>query len=82
MGREEYWAARTSPQEGLVPEFEHQPPPAERQSGVSLRGSVPRPIAEAVLASGDRLLATARDPRQLADLVEKYGDQSLPELRF
>jgi NAD(P)-dependent dehydrogenase (short-subunit alcohol dehydrogenase family) len=33
-----------------------------------------RHIAEAVLASGDRLLATARDPRQLADLVEEYED--------
>ena len=34
-----------------------------------------RYIAEAVLASGDRLVATARDPRRLRDLVEKYGDQ-------
>ena len=34
-----------------------------------------RNIAEAVLASGDRLIATARDPRRLKDLVEKYGDQ-------
>src|SRR5713226_6302761 len=34
-----------------------------------------RSIAEAVLASGDRLVATARDPRRLEDLVEKYGDQ-------
>jgi NAD(P)-dependent dehydrogenase (short-subunit alcohol dehydrogenase family) len=34
-----------------------------------------RNIAEAVLASGDRLVATARDPRRLDDLVEKYGDQ-------
>ena len=34
-----------------------------------------RNIAESVLASGDRLVATARDPRRLADLVEKYGDQ-------
>jgi NAD(P)-dependent dehydrogenase (short-subunit alcohol dehydrogenase family) len=34
-----------------------------------------RDIAEAVLASGDRLLATARDPQRLSDLVEKYGDQ-------
>jgi NADP-dependent 3-hydroxy acid dehydrogenase YdfG len=33
------------------------------------------PIADAVLASGDRLVATARDPHRLADLVEKYGDQ-------
>src|SRR5215470_8701834 len=33
-----------------------------------------RNIAEAVLASGDRLVATARDPRQLEDLVEKYGE--------
>ena len=34
-----------------------------------------RNIAEAVLASGDRLLATARDPRRLKDLAEKYGEQ-------
>jgi NAD(P)-dependent dehydrogenase (short-subunit alcohol dehydrogenase family) len=34
-----------------------------------------REIAEAVLASGDRLVATARDPRRLEDLVKKYGDQ-------
>jgi len=32
-----------------------------------------RSIAEAVLASGDRLLATARDPRRLEDLVKKHG---------
>ena len=34
-----------------------------------------RDIAEAVLASGDRLVATARDPRRLEDLVKKFGDQ-------
>ena len=34
-----------------------------------------RNIAEAVLASGDRLVATARDPRHLEDLVMKYGEQ-------
>lgn len=34
-----------------------------------------RSIAEAVLASGDRLVATARDPRRLEDLVKKYGDR-------
>src|SRR5271154_1583174 len=34
-----------------------------------------RNIAEAVLASGDRLVATARDPRRLEDLVKKYGEQ-------
>ena len=34
-----------------------------------------RNIAEAVLASGDRLVATARDPRRLEDLVKKCGDQ-------
>jgi NAD(P)-dependent dehydrogenase (short-subunit alcohol dehydrogenase family) len=32
-------------------------------------------IAAAVLASGDHLVATARDPRRLEDLVKKYGDQ-------
>jgi NAD(P)-dependent dehydrogenase (short-subunit alcohol dehydrogenase family) len=34
-----------------------------------------RNIAEAVLAAGDRLVATARDPRRLEDLVQKYRDQ-------
>jgi len=34
-----------------------------------------RNIAEAVLAAGDRLVATARDPRRLEDLVQKHGDQ-------
>ena len=34
-----------------------------------------RNIAEAVLESGDRLVATARDPRHFDDLVKKYGDQ-------
>ena len=34
-----------------------------------------RNIAEAVLESGDRLLATARDPKRLDDLVKKYGDR-------
>ena len=34
-----------------------------------------RSIAEAVLASGDRLLATARDPKRLEDLVKRYGDR-------
>ena len=34
-----------------------------------------RNIAEAVLASGDRLVATARDPRQLEDLVKKSGER-------
>lgn len=34
-----------------------------------------RSIAEAVLAAGHRLVATARKPEQLADLVDQYGDQ-------
>jgi NAD(P)-dependent dehydrogenase (short-subunit alcohol dehydrogenase family) len=34
-----------------------------------------RDIAEAVLASGERLVATARDPRHLEDLVKQYGEQ-------
>jgi NAD(P)-dependent dehydrogenase (short-subunit alcohol dehydrogenase family) len=34
-----------------------------------------REIAEAVLESGDRLLATARDPQRLNDFVERYGEQ-------
>ncbi|MFF8910823.1 oxidoreductase [Streptomyces olivaceoviridis] len=34
-----------------------------------------RALAEAVLATGDRLVATARRPEQLADLVSRYGDQ-------
>jgi NAD(P)-dependent dehydrogenase (short-subunit alcohol dehydrogenase family) len=34
-----------------------------------------RNIAEAVLAAGDCLLATARDPQRLDDLVQRYGEQ-------
>ena len=34
-----------------------------------------RDLAKAVLASGDRLVATARDPEQLRDLVDHYGDR-------
>lgn len=34
-----------------------------------------RRLAEAVLASGDQVLATARRPEQLADLVSRYGPQ-------
>src|SRR6267378_4200115 len=33
-----------------------------------------RAIAEAVLAAGDKLIATARHPQQLSDLVERYGE--------
>jgi NAD(P)-dependent dehydrogenase (short-subunit alcohol dehydrogenase family) len=32
-----------------------------------------RALAEAVLAAGHELVATARDPKQLADLVERHG---------
>jgi NAD(P)-dependent dehydrogenase (short-subunit alcohol dehydrogenase family) len=34
-----------------------------------------RSVAEAILASGDRLVATARDPRRLEDLAKKHGDR-------
>ena len=34
-----------------------------------------RSISEAVLASGDSLVATAREPKRLADLLKKYGDR-------
>src|SRR6202171_5636327 len=33
-----------------------------------------RAIAEGVLAAGDKLIATARHPQQLSDLVKRYGD--------
>lgn len=36
-----------------------------------------RALAEAVLEAGDKLVATARDPGQLADLVEAYGPRVL-----
>ena len=32
-------------------------------------------VAEAVLAAGDRLVATARDPSRLGDLQKRYGEQ-------
>jgi NAD(P)-dependent dehydrogenase (short-subunit alcohol dehydrogenase family) len=34
-----------------------------------------RSVAEAVLAAGDRLVATSRDPSRLAALQERHGDQ-------
>ena len=34
-----------------------------------------RALAEAVLTAGDKLVATARNPEQLAGLVERFGDQ-------
>ena len=34
-----------------------------------------RALAEAVLAQGHKLVATARDPRALSGLVERYGDR-------
>lgn len=37
-----------------------------------------RSITEAVLAKGDRVAATARQPKQLDDLVSKYPGQILP----
>jgi NAD(P)-dependent dehydrogenase (short-subunit alcohol dehydrogenase family) len=37
-----------------------------------------RQIAEATLAAGQRLVATARNPQSLAGLAERYGDQILP----
>src|SRR5580704_831250 len=37
-----------------------------------------RKIAEAVLAAGHQLVATARQPGSLSDLAERYGDRILP----
>jgi len=34
-----------------------------------------RALAEEVLAAGHKLVGTARNPAQLDDLVERYGDQ-------
>lgn len=37
-----------------------------------------RAITEAVLRAGDRVVATARNPRQLDDLVAEYGAAVYP----
>ncbi|OPH51859.1 short-chain dehydrogenase/reductase [Paenibacillus ferrarius] len=34
-----------------------------------------RALAEAVLEQGDKLIATARKPEQISDLVDRYGEQ-------
>ena len=34
-----------------------------------------RALAEAVLAAGHKLVTTARDPAQLDDLVERFGER-------
>src|SRR5258707_8817562 len=38
-------------------------------------GSLGRTIAEAALAAGDKVLATAREPARLQDLVHCYGSR-------
>lgn len=37
-----------------------------------------RAIAANALAAGSKVVATARDPQQLDDLVKQYGDAVLP----
>ena len=37
-----------------------------------------RAVASAALAAGHRVAATARDPKSVADLAERYGEQVLP----
>ena len=37
-----------------------------------------REIVAAALAAGDRVVATARKPEQLGDLVQQYGDRVMP----
>src|ERR1700712_2410361 len=37
-----------------------------------------RALAQAALDAGDRVVATARKPDQLADLMERHGDRLLP----
>ncbi|MFF8772180.1 SDR family NAD(P)-dependent oxidoreductase [Kitasatospora sp. NPDC015120] len=37
-----------------------------------------RAIAETALSSGDRVVATARRPEQLSDLVDQYGENVIP----
>jgi NAD(P)-dependent dehydrogenase (short-subunit alcohol dehydrogenase family) len=37
-----------------------------------------RALVDAAASAGDRVVATARKPEQLDDLVEKYGDRVLP----
>ena len=37
-----------------------------------------RAVAAAALAAGHRVAATARDPKSVADLAERYGEQVLP----
>ncbi|MEE1929399.1 oxidoreductase [Streptomyces sp. TRM 70351] len=37
-----------------------------------------RAVTEVVLEAGDTVVATARDPRSLADLAERFGDRVVP----
>ena len=41
-------------------------------------GGFGRSLVSAALEAGDRVVATARRPEQLAEFVEKYGDRILP----
>lgn len=58
---------------GLVTEVERQYPKVWLITGSS--GGVGRTIVEAALAAGDQVLATAREPVRLQDLVHRYGSR-------
>jgi NAD(P)-dependent dehydrogenase (short-subunit alcohol dehydrogenase family) len=66
--------SRLSQKERTVPNS--SPPQVILLTGSS-RG-LGRQIAEAALAAGHQLVATARNPASLADLAARYGDQVLP----
>jgi NAD(P)-dependent dehydrogenase (short-subunit alcohol dehydrogenase family) len=58
---------------GLVTEVERQYPKVWLITGSSV--GVGRTIVEAALAAGDQVLATAREPVRLQDLVHRYGSR-------
>ena len=61
------------------------PPYGERMKTWFITGSSSgfgRSIAEDVIARGDRLVATARDPKTLADLVARVPDRVVCESEF
>ena len=57
---------------------EREPVPCPRSSSRPESRGLGRKIAEAVLAAGHQLVATARQPGSLSDLAERYGDRILP----
>jgi NAD(P)-dependent dehydrogenase (short-subunit alcohol dehydrogenase family) len=63
---------------GAKPRLQKGPQHVESLAHPGSSRGLGRDLAEAVLRAGERLIATARQPEQLRELVQQYGDRVRP----